>query len=462
MALRKQGANVVDAKTMKGLEGLAKYVESRQDPAWKGIGALQAKAAKDAASRPWPRADEEEWRRSPLRDFDLDSLAWGGLSVSAGEAPGVRPWLCNPVNEWELQACADLDREDFAAILHARLTPEGVKAGVWVDPALAARGLDCGFAGASVPGGKALSALEALFARGVDVADNRFQSWALAAPDLLCWIHVPAGLDLDRPVVVDLDFALEDRVAQVAVLAGAGESSRVKVIERLGSGKGFLLNAARLLDVGDNARLDWELIQDLDDQTVHTGFGHAVTGRDSRHSFREAQLGAGWIKARHTVDLGGEGSEAFLEGISFGSGSQHVDLRTVQNHRSPKAWSRAIYKSVVKDQARTIYQGMIHVDHQAVRTDAFLTNNNVILNDGARADSIPSLNIETDDVKCSHGSTTGKLDPDEIFYLQNRGFSVDDAREFLVTGFLDQIILEMSPLVRTLLQDRIRTRIEAV
>jgi Fe-S cluster assembly protein SufD len=117
-----------------------------------------------------------------------------------------------------------------------------------------------------------------------------------------------------------------------------------------------------------------------------------------------------------------------------------MDLRTVQRHRSPKATSRAVYKGAVASGGRTIFQGLIEVAPGASGTDAYLTNRNLILGERARSDSIPTLKIGNNDVKCSHGSTTGRLNAEELFYLESRGLSSAEAREMLVVGYFEDIL----------------------
>ena len=127
-------------------------------------------------------------------------------------------------------------------------------------------------------------------------------------------------------------------------------------------------------------------------------------------------------------------------GIYLAHGGQHMDVRTVQQHKAPNTYSRAVYKGVVRESARAIYQGLIHVLPLAQKTDAYLTNKNLIMDDGARADSIPSLKIETNDVKCSHGSTTGKVQEDELFYLMSRGLTRKDATELIIMSYFQDLI----------------------
>jgi Fe-S cluster assembly protein SufD len=117
-----------------------------------------------------------------------------------------------------------------------------------------------------------------------------------------------------------------------------------------------------------------------------------------------------------------------------------MDLRTVQHHKAGGSYSRSFYKGAVKDSGRTVYQGLIEVLPTAPKTDAYLTNRNLILNDGARADSIPGLRINQDDVRCSHGSTTGRIDPAQVFYLQTRGLAPREAARLLVTAYFQELV----------------------
>jgi Fe-S cluster assembly protein SufD len=128
-------------------------------------------------------------------------------------------------------------------------------------------------------------------------------------------------------------------------------------------------------------------------------------------------------------------------------------------HRAPHTTSRAFYRGAVRDESHAIYQGLIQVDHEAAGTDAYLTNKNLILSDEARADSIPSLNIKTDDVRCSHGSTTGKLDENQLFYLRTRGYTEAEAKRMLVEGYFEDLILQTPELVHEELRELIMERI---
>jgi Fe-S cluster assembly protein SufD len=136
-----------------------------------------------------------------------------------------------------------------------------------------------------------------------------------------------------------------------------------------------------------------------------------------------------------------------------------MDIRTVQRHQAPRATSRAYYKGAVAAGGRTVFQGLIEVGTGASGTDAYLTNRNLILGEAARSDSIPTLKIGNNDVKCSHGSTTGKLSADELFYLESRGLSAIDAREMLVVGYFEDLLAPAPERFRDDALARIRERL---
>jgi Fe-S cluster assembly protein SufD len=136
-----------------------------------------------------------------------------------------------------------------------------------------------------------------------------------------------------------------------------------------------------------------------------------------------------------------------------------MDIRTVQRHRAPSTTSRAFYKGALKDRSRAIYQGLIEVSPGAAKTDAFLTDRNLILNDGARADSIPSLRIDTNDVKCSHGSTTGKIDEAQVFYLMSRGLARAEAERMLTLGYFEELLASVPESLAEELRGLIERRI---
>ncbi|HJS30151.1 MAG TPA: SufD family Fe-S cluster assembly protein, partial [Anaerolineales bacterium] len=157
----------------------------------------------------------------------------------------------------------------------------------------------------------------------------------------------------------------------------------------------------------------------------------------------------------------GEGAWGRMSGFYFTNAAQHLDLDTQQNHQVPNTTSDLLYKGALKDNSRVVWQGMINVSPGAQKTDGFQANRNLVLDPHARADSIPGLEIQADDVRCTHGATVGKIDPELLFYLRSRGVPDHSARRLIVEGFF-QPIMERIPFqgVKDRFQDAILNRME--
>jgi Fe-S cluster assembly protein SufD len=152
-----------------------------------------------------------------------------------------------------------------------------------------------------------------------------------------------------------------------------------------------------------------------------------------------AAIGSRLSKVNQHVELVGKGAECQVDGVLFTEGKQHLSYHTLQHHVASNCRSDFLYKSALQDQSRTVWRGMIKVDPAAQKTDGYQRNDNLLLSTNARADSIPGLEIQADDVRCTHGSTTGKVDEELIFYAQSRGFTRREATRMIVTGFFQQV-----------------------
>lgn len=151
-------------------------------------------------------------------------------------------------------------------------------------------------------------------------------------------------------------------------------------------------------------------------------------------------LGGRLLKANIETVLQGPGARAELLGIAFGSGRQHFDFHTLQDHKAPTSMSDLLYKSALKDQSKMIYTGLIRIRKQAQKSDAYQANRNLLLSQGAKADSIPMLEIEADDVRCTHGVAIGPVDEEQAFYLMSRGIPPAQAEQVIVEGFFEQVL----------------------
>jgi Fe-S cluster assembly protein SufD len=171
----------------------------------------------------------------------------------------------------------------------------------------------------------------------------------------------------------------------------------------------------------------------------HFAHQKAIVGRDASIQWTIAAIGSRLSKVNQHVELVGRGAESQVNGVLFTEGKQHISYHTLQHHAAPECRSDFLYKSALQDQSRTVWRGMIKVDPLAVKTDGYQRNDNLLLSANARADSIPGLEIQCDDVRCTHGSTSGKVDEELIFYAQSRGLTRKEATRLIVSGFFQQI-----------------------
>jgi Fe-S cluster assembly protein SufD len=180
-------------------------------------------------------------------------------------------------------------------------------------------------------------------------------------------------------------------------------------------------------------------LQEWGANTFHIANDWARVDREGKIDWITLNFGSRLSRMSFGSDAVGEGASAELDGLYFATGDQHFDQITLQVHSSPHTTSNLLYKGAVKGKARSVYQGMIIAREGADGVDAYQKNNNLVLSDGARADSLPGLQIDTDDLKCSHGSTIGNLDADQLFYLRSRGLDENEARRTLIEGFCEEI-----------------------
>ena len=213
-----------------------------------------------------------------------------------------------------------------------------------------------------------------------------------------------------------------------------------------------LHNGVIELLVGDNANLIYAGLQDFGQNMWQFNHERGRVGRDGRLDWVTSMMGTRLTKAFQTLELDKPGGWGRMSGIFFTNGRQHLDLDTQQNHNAGDTVSDLLYKGALREKSRTVWQGMIKALPGSQRIDGFQANRNLMLDKSARADSIPGLEIEADDVACTHASAIGQLDPDEIFYLMSRGIPRKTAVEMSVQGFFD-------PLMRRIPFEGIRNRI---
>ncbi len=292
-------------------------------------------------------------------------------------------------------------------------------------------------------------------------ANNKVQFWHFANLDSGCTIIARENLIEKEPVFLVYNFSKEDALYSPHTVIHAKEGSEVNVviIYRSSTDTPHCVNAGTSVFCGNNASVTITEIQLLSNNASFFSHGTSSSHNGSSMKRNDVSLGGKLVKTRFTAAARGRNADIDLKGLFISSQNQHKDIRIIQRHESAQSKSRSLYKGLVRDQGRTVFQGMISVDRNAGGTDAYLSNDNLVLNDGARADSIPALHIDTNEVKCSHGSTTGKIDKNKLFYLMTRGFDEKVARNILINGFFEKVIGDLSTvsadLVRALIEEKL-------
>jgi Fe-S cluster assembly protein SufD len=213
------------------------------------------------------------------------------------------------------------------------------------------------------------------------------------------------------------------------------------------------------IHVGDGANLRFVELQSWGEHVWNFTHERARVDRDASLDWIFGAIGSKLTKNFSDLDLVGEGATGRMSGFYFTDGTQHLDHDTQQNHLAPHTTSDLLFKGALRDHSRSVWQGMIYVAPGAQKTDGYQANRNLVLSRHARADSIPGLEILADDVRCTHGATVGKIDPEQIFYLRSRGIPQNEAERLIVEGFFDPI-MQRIPFegVRTRFQRAIREK----
>ncbi len=222
------------------------------------------------------------------------------------------------------------------------------------------------------------------------------------------------------------------------------EGAQATIIERHEGTGAYWKNMSTEIVLGAGARLEHIRIQNDAMDAVQTNMVHITMERDSYlNSF---SLNIGGKLTRHDIHavLNGSGAECAFNGVNLLRGAQHGDTTILVEHNAPHCRSNQFYRTILNDRARGVFQGKILVQKSAQKTDGYQLSNTLMLSDKAEMDTKPELEIYADDVKCSHGSTTGQLDVEQLFYLRSRGLSEHQARKLLVQAFVDEVVDNVS------------------
>lgn len=278
----------------------------------------------------------------------------------------------------------------------------------------------------------------------------------------LC-LHVSRNIELDRPVhVLHLSSGAQPVASFPRNLICLEEGARASVLETYASldENAHFTVAATEVYCEPSSHLEHYRMQRENESATHIGWAGVSQGRSSHYESHEVSLGSGILRRGTQVQLSDPDSICILNGLYLARGEQHMDHQTQVKHLSPDCQTRELYMGILDDRADAVFGGLILVDQDAQQTDAQQSNRNLLLSDEAKVTSLPQLEIYADDVKCSHGSTTGQLDERQVFFLRSRGIGEKEARSMLTFAFAREILerMELDP-VRSRLSEELRQRL---
>jgi Fe-S cluster assembly protein SufD len=376
---------------------------------------------------PLPSTTDEPWRFTDLKDFDPDSF------VSNGHVRGQTPaQSAGSMLDLEVAALATVS-EDGIEIERA---PEGVTFEPLRDHEL-------------------LGTLVG--------ADEKFAAHNAALWEHGLLVQVPKGVFLEQPLYVRIANSRDGGALFWRLLVVAEPESRFSVVEEYASARPDLAgysNAVSELFVGQGAKVEYVSLQNLSAETWHFASHRARVDRDAELDWVAGGFGSKKGKTRIQNDLAGSGATSRVTGAYFADGEQHLDYDTFQEHIAPNTTSDFAFKGALRDHATAVWRGMIKVEKDAQKTNAYQENRNLILSERAHADSIPGLEIEANDVRCTHGATISPVNRDELFYAMARGISRGEAERLIVRGFFTDVLnrIELEP-VREAVTEALEARI---
>jgi Fe-S cluster assembly protein SufD len=409
------------------------------------------------ASLPLPTRTNEGWRFSTLNGLKLDGFEVGRAAV--------------PAEAW---------REGWVPNARSPAIPFGPTALTFVDNRPIALGVDADMALAPAFDGVVITTLakalkthpdlirEHFMAQPQKLGSEKFAALHTAFVADGAFIHIPRGVEVPHPIVITHAASGAGNSVFPHTLVIAGENSKATIVDHFVSlpdtghsvptghfgsisenpkskiqNPKFALGANDLY-AGHGAQLTYLAAQNWSRDTLSFQFNSTIVRRDARVQSLNLHLGGRQARHESHSQLQAPGASSEMLALTVADGEQEFDQRTLQIHQAPNTKSDLLYKNALRDQSRTIFSGLIVVDPDAQKTDAYQGNRNLMLSDEAEACSLPGLEIQANDVRCTHGATSSRLDPAQEFYLQSRGIPKAAADELLTFGFFEEVLARLT------------------
>ncbi|MDE0139996.1 MAG: Fe-S cluster assembly protein SufD [Caldilineaceae bacterium] len=420
--LIKEPKEIVEATAGFSQETVRQASAAKDEPSWMLDFRLQAWQTFE--NLPWPKPTDEAWRRTRLTGFKLENFTPFAIPDGIVRRYDLEPDLIDALDEME--SSASLIYRDGGVLYveeNEELDEQGViftdlQSAVHEHPELMKR---------------------YFMTEAVTPDANKFAALHAALWDTGTFIFVPRNTKVELPLQAIL--CQGDSVGGYHhTLLVAEEGAEVTLVDDLmGAENAFQATVVELI-LKDNAQVRYINLQDYKHTAWNFLTGKAVMGKDTDLRWIQVSWGSRLTKAFLDLDMQGEGGHGELLGLYFPTRRQHIDHQTLQLHRVANCYSDLLFNGALKHRAHSVYMGIIKVLPGAQKTDAFQRNGNLILDGTARSDSIPGLEIEADDVRCTHAATAAQVEDEYVFYLMARGLTRPQAERMIVQGFLQGVL----------------------
>ena len=375
---------------------------------------------------PMPTIKDEAWRRTDIHSLEKSSFSLPMIN-SGIKSPRTPAWLLKPLVSQTQGGQIIIRPEQTEVILDDTLSRQGV---IFTDLSTAET--------------KYADKLASIIGQIVRSDEGKFAAMTAALEGYGIFIYVPRGVNVEIP----LHSVFWGPGAGLAyfshIMVWLEPDSSLTYVHETASPNGTTKQSMHSglveIHISDNAKLQFVELQSWGDNVWNFSHERVQVGKDASLEWIFGALGSYLTKNFSEIDLIGEGAVGKMSGFYFTDGKQHLDHDTQQNHLAPHTTSDLLFKGALKDSSRSVWQGMIYVAPGAMKTDGYQANRNLVLSSKARADSIPGLEILADDVRCTHGATVGRIDPEMVFYLLSRGIPYAQAEHLIVEGFFDPIM----------------------
>jgi Fe-S cluster assembly protein SufD len=404
----------VEVQALSAVKKDAEWYARRRLAAWKTYQAM-----------PMPTLNDEAWRRTDIRPFK-----WGQVTLPHrlnGKASTKR------VPNSLLKPLAGTQQGGQLVLVGGKVEEYSL------DPSLKRQKVV--FTDFLTATKKYPELVKKYLGKCVKITEGKFAALAEALADGGLFVYVPKGVKLELPLHSVAWLTGPAHFNRVLIVIDDGASATVVHESASPEGEGQALHAATVeVLVGKQAHLTFVELQSLGLNVWNFTHERVRVGANSKVDWIFSAVGSHVTKNFSEIDLDGEGAVGKMSGFYFTQDDQHLDHDTQQNHNALHTTSDLLFKGALKDQSRSVWQGMIYVAPGAQKTDGYQANRNLVLSPGARADSIPGLEILADDVRCTHGATVGQMEEEHIFYLLSRGLNRAEAERLLVDGFFDPVL----------------------